>query len=622
MLVKFFDRGNKKKDNRYSTGGHSTKDYLLDDRVEQGTAKLLRGDPNETTEIISGLKFSTIYTVGCLSFSDSETERVTEAMKQEMMDDFERSLFGDFDRSRISGYWVQHTDKINPDTKKPRLELNFVFANVDLETGKNLPVYYHAIDKHRINDFKDLANLKHGLDDPTDPMRKRTTVLDELKQSKTQKEIKTTLNNIIKDKFLNHEINNRDDVINLLTSELGFEINRQSEKYISIKDGDSKIRLKGLFYEQQFKQREYIGSLTSERETTQSRDNKAGKPSINEISQRLESSINKRTQSLHERLKPRPDRTTKKPKQSKSRDFGKVQSIERPTATADRANQVRTQQQPSSDKFTHYTAQPKPSPFNQQTNNNQRKPKPTNDSRPQTMATPNDSRPSEDRVLTTTIDDIYYPHASRWTGNNANTNNMVESLQHTRMDKPSIDNHSDSNLGNILDNNQSETGRLNNERNYANDTNNVKSSIKQFTDQARQFFETVTDSAKSSYQRLSDQTSRVTESFRKYANQHTQQHRAVVSAVGTATETNQQLRTLTDRAERANRELKQTSYRTKQANNYLDEAITNKRAEQLRQEQQKQKQAELIKQQTPKPQKPQVEPTKPKAEPPKRKFRM
>ena len=133
-------------------------------------------------------------------------------------------MFHDFDRSRISGYWVQHTDKINPDTKKPRLELNFVFANVDLETGKNLPVYYHAIDQHRINDFKDLANLKHGLDDPTDPMRKRTTVLDELKQSKTQKKIKTTLNNIIKDKFLNYEINNRDDVIDLLKNELGCQV--------------------------------------------------------------------------------------------------------------------------------------------------------------------------------------------------------------------------------------------------------------------------------------------------------------------------------------------------------------------------------------------------------------
>ena len=620
MLVKFFDRGNKKKDNRYSTGGHSTKDYLLDDRVEQGTAKLLRGDPNETTEIIGGLKFSTIYTVGCLSFSDSETERVTEAMKQELMDDFERALFGDFDKSRISGYWVQHTDKINPDTKKPRLELNFVFANVDLETGKNLPVYYHAIDKNRINDFKDLANLRHGLDDPTDPMRKRTTVLDELKQSKTQKGIKTTLNNIIKDKFLNHEINNRDDVIDLLKNELGFEINRQSEKYISIKDGDSHIRLKGLFYEQQFKQREYISSLTSERETTQSRDNKAGKLSINEISQRLESSINKRTQSLHERLKPRPDGTTKKPKQSNSRAISNVQNIERPTSRANSDIGTNYQEPGTDDKFTYRPTPPKPIFSDGQSNRDKRKPKPTNDTRLEKLAKGNNQRLSESELLTTTIDDIYYPHASRWTSNNANTNNMVESLQHTRLDQPSFDNSSNHSMGNILINNQ-QTGRLDNEHNYANDTNHVKSSIKQFTNTAKQFFETVTDGAKSSYQRLSDQTSRVTESFRKYANQHTAEHKSIIKAVGTATETNKQLRTLNDSAERTNKELERTSYRTKQATNYLSEAIETKRAEQLRQEQQR-KQAELIKQQTPKPQKPQVDTPKPKAEPPKRKFRM
>ena len=621
MLVKFFDRGNKKKDNRYSTGGHSTKDYLLDDRVEQGTAKLLRGDPNETIEIIGGLKFSTIYTVGCLSFSDSETERVTEAMKQELMDDFERSLFGDFDRSRISGYWVQHTDKINPDTKKPRLELNFVFANVDLETGKNLPVYYHAIDKNRINDFKDLANLKYGLDDPTDPMRKRTTVLDELKQSKTQKEIKTTLNNIIKDKFLNYEINNRDDVIDLLKNELGFEINRKSEKYISIKDGDSHIRLKGLFYEQQFKQREYIGSLTDERETTQSRDNKAGKPSINEISQRLESSINKRTQSLHERLKPRPNSATKKPKQSNSRAISNVQNIERPTSRANSDIGTNYQEPGTDDKFTYQPTPPKPSPFNQQTNNNQRKPKPTNDSRPPQLAKGVNQRLSENELSTTIVNDIHHANASGRFSNHANNSNHPESMGNDRMDKPSTNDFSNRGMGNISNNDKQITGRLNNERNYANDTNNVKSSINQFTNHAKQFFETVTDSAKSSYQRLSDTTSRVTESFRKYANQHTTEHRAVVSAVGTATETNKQLRELTDSADSTNKELERTSYRTKQANNYLDEAITNKRAEQLRQEQQR-KQAELIKQQTQKPQKPQVDTPKPKAEPPKRKFRM
>ena len=49
---------------------------------------------------------------------------------------FERTLFGDFDKSRISGYWVEHTDKVDSNNGLERLELNFVFANVDLATGK------------------------------------------------------------------------------------------------------------------------------------------------------------------------------------------------------------------------------------------------------------------------------------------------------------------------------------------------------------------------------------------------------------------------------------------------------------------------------------------------------
>ena len=236
------------------------------------------------------------------------------------------------------------------------------------------------------------------------------------------------------------------------------------------------------------------------------------------------------------------------------------------------------------------------------------------------MAKGNNQRLSESELLTTTIDAIHNIDASGRFSNHANNSNHTEGVGNDRMDKPSFDNSSNRDMGNIPNNDQQIRGRLN-ERNYANDTNNVKSSINQFTNQARQFFETVTDSAKSSYQRLTDTTIRVTESFRKYANQHTTEHRAVVSAVGTATETNKQLRTLNDSAERTNKELDRTSYRAKQATNYLCEAITNRQAEQLRQEQQR-KQAELIKQQTQKPQKPQVEPTKPKSEPSRPKFKM
>ena len=188
MIVKFFKNGNTK-NKSFSTGGNGVKDYLLNERVEQGTARVLQGDPNETTEIINGLGYSTIYTAGCLSFDKDESERVTQPLKETLMNDFERALFGDFDKSRISGYWVEHTDK-------DRLELNFVFASVDLQTGKALPVYFHQNDKHRINDFKDLANLTYDLSDPNAPEHKATTSISN-RLPTDKKELKQAINDYL-----------------------------------------------------------------------------------------------------------------------------------------------------------------------------------------------------------------------------------------------------------------------------------------------------------------------------------------------------------------------------------------------------------------------------------------
>ena len=579
MIVKFFKNGNVN-NKSYSTGGNGVRDYLLNNRVEKGTARLLQGDPDQTTEIINGLGYSTIYTAGCLSFDKDESQRVTQPLKETLMNAFERALFGDFDKTRISGYWVEHTDK-------DRLELNFVFASVDLKTGKALPVYFHQNDQYRVNDFKDLANLKYGLSDPNAPEHKATTAISNSLPS-DKKELKQAINDYLTQRATayNSDLKTHHDIKKALVNDLGLEITRTTKTAISIKDpnnGKQPIRLTGVFYEQQYQ----LDNVLNQSQDKATRENRAER--ISELSQRLETSISKRTQQLQERYKPRPKQNNR---QSKARNSYTYQQSPRP-----------------------------PAPYDRPTYTRKRKPKPPHDSRPPQLAKGVNQRLSENELSTTTINDFHNPHASGRTSHNANNDYLVESMGDTWMDQPSTNDFSNRGMGNISNNDQQITGRLNNELNYANDTNNVKSSIKQFTNTAKQFFETVTDSAKSSYQRLSDTTSRVTESFRKYANQHTTEHRAVVKGIGTATETNKQLRTLNDSAERTNKELERTSYRTKQATNYLNEAITNKRAEQQRQDQQR-KQEELIKQQTPKPQKPQVEPTKPKSEPPKRKFRM
>lgn len=305
MIVKFFKRGGVT-DNKFSTGGESAKNYLLNERVEQGTAQLLKGDPEATTEIINGLGFNKIYTSGCLSFDSEESKKIDDELKQKLMNDFERSLFGDFDRSRISGYWVEHTDKKNEKTGEPRLELNFVFANVDLETGKNLPVYYHRNDLSRINDFKDLTNLTYDLSDPNEPNRKQTSVIN-INQSQNQKDLKQAIDNHLMTLASQGQLPNHDSVKQALT-DLGLEITAIKKSSISIKNPDPAktrpIRLTGAFYEQQYSAINYINRA----ENSPSPADRNSR--IDELSARLESRIAKRTDDLFSRLRPKKGANT------------------------------------------------------------------------------------------------------------------------------------------------------------------------------------------------------------------------------------------------------------------------------------------------------------------------
>ena len=306
MIVKFFKRGGVT-DNKFSTGGESAKNYLLGKDNDREKASLLAGDPNETTEIINGLGFNKIYTSGCLSFDSEESKKIDDELKQKLMNDFERSLFGDFDRSRISGYWVEHTDKKNEKTGEPRLELNFVFANVDLETGKNLPVYYHKNDLSRINDFKDLTNLQYDLSDPNEPNRKQTSVIN-INQSQNQKDLKQAIDNHLMTLASQGQLPNHDSVKQALT-DLGLEITAIKKSSISIKNPDPAktrpIRLTGAFYEQQFS----IADIVNRAKDSPSPADKQRR--IDELSARLESRITKRTDDLFGRLRPRTSKNAK-----------------------------------------------------------------------------------------------------------------------------------------------------------------------------------------------------------------------------------------------------------------------------------------------------------------------
>lgn len=235
MIIKIHSRG--------SGSGSGPVDYLLGKDRDREDARLDRGDPEQMVQLIDSTHFAQKYTSGVLSFAERDLE---EQQKQQIMDSFERTLLPGLDKDQYSILWVQHLDK-------DRLELNFVVANVELQSGKRLQPYYDKADRPRLNAWKDLVNDHYKLHDPNDPLNKR-----ELCTPNNLPKAKEAAAHAITDGLLkvaeSGNLKNRDDVISTLEN-AGFEIARKTPKSISIKDpeGGRNIRLKGKIYEQDFR---------------------------------------------------------------------------------------------------------------------------------------------------------------------------------------------------------------------------------------------------------------------------------------------------------------------------------------------------------------------------------
>lgn len=236
MIVQFFNRG--------KGGGSGPIDYLLGRERDREQVELLRGDPDETAAIIDGSLYAKKYTSGVLSF---EEEHLSTAQKFAIMDSFEECIFAGLDRDQYNCLWVQHQDK-------GRLELNFVIPNVELLSGKRLQPYFHAADHKRVDAWRTIQNIQHGLSDPDDPAKRQnlTQAKDLPKRAqKAQQAITDGLMSLA----LAGQLKDRADVLKTLEN-AGFEISRTTATSISIKNpetGGRNIRLKGALYEQDFR---------------------------------------------------------------------------------------------------------------------------------------------------------------------------------------------------------------------------------------------------------------------------------------------------------------------------------------------------------------------------------
>lgn len=234
MLVKFFE--NEK------GGGVGSVYYLLNDRVQEGTARLLRGDKWLTLSLINAIEFKHKVTFGSLNFTE---KNLPDKIKTEIMDRFEKMLLAGLERDKnYNILWVEHTDKEN-------LELNFVIPKIELQSLKSLQPYYHKADLSRVDTFKEIINLEYDLSDPNDPIRESTIIGSRKKKALFQNA--QELENIIKEQVLSRYLNSRDEIIAYLR-ENGVEVPKVSQEYISIKLPEAKkpTRLKGAIFNERF----------------------------------------------------------------------------------------------------------------------------------------------------------------------------------------------------------------------------------------------------------------------------------------------------------------------------------------------------------------------------------
>ncbi len=225
--------------------GDGSVNYLLNERVEQGTAKVLKGDANLTKSLLLSLTQKHKACVGCLSFEESN---IDESLKYELMESFENALLTESMQNRYNILWVEHTDK-------GRLELNFVIPKIDLERQKAFNPYYHKVDLKRIDTWKDCINLKHNFTNPKDLEKQHNIQQHQIKNPKNKELLATyeKLDKLIQDN-LGKLFNSRDDIINFLKSNQ-CEVTRQGKDYISVKlpKEPKTKRLKGFYYHETFR---------------------------------------------------------------------------------------------------------------------------------------------------------------------------------------------------------------------------------------------------------------------------------------------------------------------------------------------------------------------------------
>ncbi len=236
MIVKFLPSKN--------GGGLGSVNYLLNERQEQGTARVLKGSEAQVRALIAQMPYKQKTCFGVLSFSE-QANSISDEIKQDIIKDLERALLGDYMKDRVAVLWVEHSDKHG------RLELNFLIPKIDLITGKSFNPYFAKRDQFNIDLWKRTINDEYGFTSPNDPTKQQNIRID--KKDLAHYDTIAQLDKTLKELVAQGAIKSRAHMIELLGAS-DYKVTRQNESGISIVLPNQKRpnRMRGGIYDGRF----------------------------------------------------------------------------------------------------------------------------------------------------------------------------------------------------------------------------------------------------------------------------------------------------------------------------------------------------------------------------------
>jgi hypothetical protein len=228
--------------------GRATVAYQLKNQ----TAKVLIGDPRQTSRLIQASTFKQKYCGMTLGFE----EEVLPADEAKIIDEFVTLIRGGLEFDALDILVVRHTDKKASNTGKTRFDYHITTVETELRTGKKITIYEafrnrKCLDHDLFYAWERKVNMEYNYSRPDDPARRQTMQIPK-NIGKDQKAVREAINKAVSEQVSAGRIKDRFDVMKFL-EKAKFAIKRHGRDYLTIEDEDGKrLRLKGAFYDSGF----------------------------------------------------------------------------------------------------------------------------------------------------------------------------------------------------------------------------------------------------------------------------------------------------------------------------------------------------------------------------------